>query len=207
MNRIELKEWAKKKIEGNIGNILLGVVIVLAVSLLFSFGVGFVQAVFGEESFITFIVSLIVELLLVPLSIGLNAYMIGFVKNDEFNRDTLFASYEDTYKIIGTNILMSFLIMIGMFFFIIPGIYLAFSYALVPYLLVTNRDLSITETLELSRKMMNGHKLDYFILSISFIGWVLLVPFTLGILLIWLYPYMATATTKFAVDVIDSYDE
>lgn len=207
MNRIELKEWAKKKIEGNIGNILLGVVIVLAVSLLFSFGVGFVQAVFGEESFVTFIVSLIVELLLVPLSIGLNAYMIGFVKNDEFNRDTLFASYEDTYKIIGTNILMSFLIMIGMFFFIIPGIYLAFSYALVPYLLVTNRDLSITETLELSRKMMNGHKLDYFILSISFIGWVLLVPFTLGILLIWLYPYMVTATTKFAVDVIDSYDE
>lgn len=207
MNRIELKEWAKKKIEGNIGNILLGVVIVLAVSLLFSFGVGFVQAVFGEESFVTFIVSLIVELLLVPLSIGLNAYMIGFVKNDEFNRDTLFASYEDTYKIIGTNILMSFLIMIGMFFFIIPGIYLAFSYALVPYLLVTNRDLSITETLELSRKMMNGHKLDYFILSISFIGWVLLVPFTLGILLIWLYPYMVTATTKFAVDVIDSYDD
>ena len=207
MNRIELKEWAKKKIEGNIGNILLGVVIVLAVSLLFSFGVGFVQAVFGEESFVTFIVSLIVELLLVPLSIGLNAYMIGFVKNDEFNRDTLFASYEDTYKIIGTNILMSFLIMIGMFFFIIPGIYLAFSYALVPYLLVTHRDLSITETLELSRKMMNGHKLDYFILSISFIGWALLVPFTLGILLIWLYPYMVTATTKFAVDVIDSYDE
>lgn len=207
MNRIELKEWSKQKIGGNIGNILLGVVIVLAVSLLFSLGVGVVQAIFGEESFITFLVSLIVELLLVPLSIGLNAYMIGFVKNDELNRDTLFASYEDTYKIIGTTILMSFLIMIGMIFFIIPGIYLAFSYALVPYLLVTHRELSITETLELSRKMMNGHKLDYFILNFSFIGWMLLVPFTFGILLIWLYPYMLTATTKFAVDVIDSYEE
>lgn len=207
MNRIELKEWSKQKIGGNIGNILLGVVIVLAVSLLFSLGVGVVQAIFGEESFITFLVSLIVELLLVPLSIGLNAYMIGFVKNDELNRDTLFASYEDTYKIIGTTILMSFLIMIGMIFFIIPGIYLAFSYALVPYLLVTHRELSITETLELSRKMMNGHKLDYFILNFSFIGWMLLVPFTFGIILVWLYPYMLTATTKFAVDVIDSYEE
>ena len=181
--------------------------IVLAVSLLFSLGVGVVQAIFGEESFITFLVSLIVELLLVPLSIGLNAYMIGFVKNDELNRDTLFASYEDTYKIIGTTILMSFLIMIGMIFFIIPGIYLAFSYALVPYLLVTHRELSITETLELSRKMMNGHKLDYFVLNFSFIGWMLLVPFTFGIILVWLYPYMLTATTKFAVDVIDSYEE
>lgn len=207
MNRIELKEWSKQKIGGNIGNILLGVVIVLAVSLLFSLGVGVVQAIFGEESFITFLVSLIVELLLVPLSIGLNAYMIGFVKNDELNRDTLFASYEDTYKIIGTTILMSFLIMIGMIFFIIPGIYLAFSYALVPYLLVTHRELSITETLELSRKMMNGHKLDYFVLNFSFIGWMLLVPFTFGIILVWLYPYMLTATTKFAVDVIDSYEE
>lgn len=207
MNRIELKEWSKQKIGGNIGNILLGVVIVLAVSLLFSLGVGVVQAIFGEESFITFLVSLIVELLLVPLSIGLNAYMIGFVKNDELNRDTLFASYEDTYKIIGTTILMSFLIMIGMICFIIPGIYLAFSYALVPYLLVTHRELSITETLELSRKMMNGHKLDYFVLNFSFIGWMLLVPFTFGIILVWLYPYMLTATTKFAVDVIDSYEE
>lgn len=207
MNRIELKEWSKQKIGGNIGNILLGVVIVLAVSLLFSLGVGVVQVIFGEESFITFLVSLIVELLLVPLSIGLNAYMIGFVKNDELNRDTLFASYEDTYKIIGTTILMSFLIMIGMIFFIIPGIYLAFSYALVPYLLVTHRELSITETLELSRKMMNGHKLDYFVLNFSFIGWMLLVPFTFGIILVWLYPYMLTATTKFAVDVIDSYEE
>ena len=75
MNRIELKEWSKQKIGGNIGNILLGVVIVLAVSLLFSLGVGVVQAIFGEESFITFLVSLIVELLLVPLSIGLNAYL------------------------------------------------------------------------------------------------------------------------------------
>ena len=97
--------------------------------------------------------------------------------------------------------------MIGFIFFIIPGIYLAFSYALVPYLLVTNKDLSITETLELSRKMMNGHKLDLFVLGISFLGWMLLVPCTFGIILIWLYPYMMTATTKFFVDIIDSYNE
>lgn len=207
MNRVELKEWAKQKISGNIGNIFIGIGIIFAISLLFSFGVGIVQIIFGETSFITFIVSLVVEFLLVPLQIGLNGYMMGFVQNDTFNRDAIFAPYDDTFKIIGASILMSFVIMIGFIFFIIPGIYLAFSYELVPYLLVTNKDLSITETLELSRKMMNGHKLDLFVLGISFLGWMLLVPCTFGIILIWLYPYMMTATTKFFVDIIDSYNE
>lgn len=207
MNRVELKEWAKQKISGNIGNIFIGIGIIFAISLLFSFGVGIVQIIFGETSFITFIVSLVVEFLLVPLQIGLNGYMMGFVQNDTFNRDAIFAPYDDTFKIIGASILMSFVIMIGFIFFIIPGIYLAFSYALVPYLLVTNKYLSITETLELSRKMMNGHKLDLFVLGISFLGWMLLVPCTFGIILIWLYPYMMTATTKFFVDIIDSYNE
>lgn len=207
MNRVELKEWAKQKISGNIGNIFIGIGIIFAISLLFSFGVGIVQIIFGETSFITFIVSLVVEFLLVPLQIGLNGYMMGFVQNDTFNRDAIFAPYDDTFKIIGASILVSFVIMVGFIFFIIPGIYLAFSYALVPYLLVTNKDLSITETLELSRKMMNGHKLDLFVLGISFLGWMLLVPCTFGIILIWLYPYMMTATTKFFVDIIDSYNE
>lgn len=207
MNRVELKEWAKQKISGNIGNIFIGIGIIFAISLLFSFGVGIVQIIFGETSFITFIVSLVVEFLLVPLQIGLNGYMMGFVQNDTFNRDAIFVPYDDTFKIIGASILMSFVIMVGFIFFIVPGIYLAFSYALVPYLLVTNKDLSITETLELSRKMMNGHKLDLFVLGISFLGWMLLVPCTFGIILIWLYPYMMTATTKFFVDIIDSYNE
>lgn len=207
MSRVELKEWSKEKIKGNIGNIFIGIAIVGAVSLIFSFATGIIQGIFGTESFIAFIVSLVVELLLVPLSIGFYGYILGFVKNDEFNRDAIFEPYNNTFKIIGANILMSFLIMLGMLFFVVPGIYLSFSYSLVPYLLVTRKDLSITETLALSRKMMNGHKLDYFILGLSFIGWVMITPFTFGLLLIWLYPYMMTATTKFAVDVIDSYQE
>lgn len=207
MSRVELKEWSKEKIKGNIGNIFIGIGIVFVISFIFSFFSGFISGIFGEDSIITLVVSFIVELLLIPLTIGLNAYMVEFVKNDEFNRDVIFASYEDAFKVIGTNILMSVLIMLGMIFFIIPGIYLALSYALVPYLLVTHKELSITETLALSRNMMNGHKLDYFVLGLSFIGWMLLVPFTFGIILIWLYPYMMTATTKFAVDIIDNYEE
>ena len=207
MNRVELKEWSKEKIKGNIGNIWIGIGIVFAITFLFSFASGFIAGIFGEHSIISFIVSLAIELLLIPLTIGFNAYIMGFVKNNEFNRDDIFSQYEYSFKVIGANILMSVLIVVGMVFFIIPGIYLAFSYALVPYLLITHKELSISETLALSRKMMNGHKLDYFVLGLSFIGWTMLIPVTFGLILIWLYPYMMTATTKFAVDIIDNYEE
>ena len=41
-----------------------------------------------------------------------------------------------------------------------------------------------------SKEMMNGYKMDYFMLVLSFFGWLLLGIFTLGILYIWLVPYM-----------------
>ena len=69
------------------------------------------------------------------------------------------------------------------------------------------KDLSVTEILALSHKMMKGHKFDYVILGLSFIGWYMLVPFTFGIVLIFLVPYMTVANTKFLVDVIDEYKE
>ena len=207
MNRVEIKEWAKEKIKGNLWNILIGLLIMMAASFVFSFGLGFIQAIFGNDSFITSIVSIVVEVLLIPLGIGLYSYLVEFINTDNFDKNLLFEPYERTVNVIGASLLVSLLVMVGCICFIIPGIYLAFSYAMVPYLLATRKDLTVTETLELSRKMMNGHKFDYFVLSLSFIGWAILVPFTLGILLIWLYPYMMTATTKFFMDIEQKYTE
>ena len=45
--------------------------------------------------------------------------------------------------------------------------------------------------------MMKGHKWDYFCLMLSFIGWFILSIFTLGILLLWLVPYMTVTIASF----------
>ena len=55
--------------------------------------------------------------------------------------------------------------------------------------------------------MMNGHKIDAFVLGLRFIGWGILGTLTLGILYIWLYPYMMTTYTKFCLDIIENYKE
>lgn len=203
MDRVETKNWAKEKISGNLLNFWKGMLLVVLLSL----AVGFVTGLFNEETVIGGIVVFAGELLLVPAEIGLTAFFINFVKNNEFDKNIIFDYYSQFWKIVGTMLLMGILIMFGVILFIIPGIYLSFSYALVPYLLVERKDLTITETLALSRKMMNGHKLDYFVLGFSFIGWLMLTPFTLGILAIWLIPYITLATTKFLMNVIDNYEE
>ena len=46
-----------------------------------------------------------------------------------------------------------------------------------------------------SWNLTKGYKMDLFIFGLSFIGWAILAPFSLGLLYIWLMPYMIIATT------------
>ncbi len=75
--------------------------------------------------------------------------------------------------------------------FIIPGIVKAYSYRLVPYIMAENPELSGTEAITLSRKMMNGHKWRAFCLDLSFFGWIILSLLTCGILaVLYVNPYI-----------------
>ena len=49
----------------------------------------------------------------------------------------------------------------------------------------------------MSRVMMKGHKMDLFLLYLSFIGWALLCVLTLFIGYFWLEPYMQMTMVKF----------
>ena len=46
------------------------------------------------------------------------------------------------------------------------------------------------ECIKESQAMTEGHKMDLFVLSLSFIGWGLLCSITFGIAGIWVIPYM-----------------
>ena len=45
--------------------------------------------------------------------------------------------------------------------------------------------------------MMRGHKMQYFLLILSFIGWALLATLTAGIGYLWLTPYMTVSRAAF----------
>ena len=58
---------------------------------------------------------------------------------------------------------------------VIPGIVKSYSYAMTPYILAENPEMSANDAISESDFIMNGHKWELFCLHFSFIGWNLLV--------------------------------
>ena len=86
--------------------------------------------------------------------------------------------------------------------FVIPGFIKGYSYAMTPYILKDKfsaglTDIGATEAITESRKLMDGHKMDLFILDLSFIGWGLLGLITCGIGFIWITPYYRQTKANF----------
>lgn len=111
---------------------------------------------------------------------------------------TVFSVFQTPYlNVVKVSFLTGLKIFAGMFLFLIPGIYWSYCYALVPYLLAENPYLTTTRAMELSKEMMYGEKLHYFVLELSFIGWNLLCILTFGIGFFFLAPYQSATFAEF----------
>ncbi|PES36449.1 DUF975 family protein [Bacillus thuringiensis] len=80
---------------------------------------------------------------------------------------------------------------------IVGMIVMYFSYALTYYVMIENPEYGVSQAMKESKNLMRGHKLDLFLLWLSFIGWVVLALLTFGIGFLWLSPYMSTTTAHF----------
>ncbi len=85
--------------------------------------------------------------------------------------------------------------------FIIPGIVKSLSYAMTPFIMAENPDMTAGEAIDASKELMDGHKADLFILGLTFIGWDLLCALTLGIGTLFLNPYRNAAQAAFYKDL------
>lgn len=78
---------------------------------------------------------------------------------------------------------------------VIPGIIKGYSYSQAFFIYKDIKDrgesdkYSYLDYITLSRKLMDGHKMEFFVLQLSFIGWDLLGMLTLGIGYLWISPY------------------
>ena len=102
-------------------------------------------------------------------------------------------------------LLMMIKILLWTLLLFIPGIYKAICYSMTPYIAVEHPELSAKEAIDLSRQMTKGHVFDLFWLGLSFIGWIILGFFTLGIGYLWLLPYMYTTFAAFYGDLKAEY--
>ena len=70
-------------------------------------------------------------------------------------------------------------------------------YSQAIYAAIDDPNLSAMDAIRTSKALMQGHKGQYFVLGLSFLGWSLLVALTMGILGIYTEPYMNTTYASF----------
>ena len=74
---------------------------------------------------------------------------------------------------------------------VVPGIVKHYEYLMVPYIIAENPAMDSTEAFQISKQMMDGEKMEAFIMDLSFLGWYLLSAVTCGLLAIfYVNPYV-----------------
>ena len=115
----------------------------------------------------------------------------------------LFSIFAEKYEqsVIAMFVIALLELLLGAVTLGIGAVILSLAYAMVPFIYEDDPSLDFRDALRISREMMYGHKVDLFMLYLSFIGWFLVGIMTCGIGMLWVYPYVVTAVAHFYEDV------
>lgn len=179
MNRAQLKNLAKSQIKGN--------VLMLALITVIGMGLGYLASMIPVLGlFVMPLMSLCIIYVYLKLANG--------VKPDI---SELFNHFDAIWPVFKVYVLTMVFTVLWTMLLVIPGIIKAYAYSQAFYVLAENPGIGAREALRRSEAMMKGHKMEMFMLNISFMGWAILGTFTFGLLYIWLIPYMQATMTNF----------
>lgn len=135
------------------------------------------------------------------LSVGNANY---FIKNTELKPSfgDAFSGFKIRYgRTVGTMVLTGIKLVLWSFLFVIPAVIKSYEYAIIPYILADDPELTSKEVFRKANQMMKGNKWRLFKLNFSFIGWFIVCVLTLGIGTIFLLPYINAASAEFYVEL------
>ncbi len=166
---------------------------------------GVFLAMLGSLVSFTVIISFVLKLFVYnPLKVGCYRFFRKNAENPPAPFGVVAEGFGAYWHVFVTLFLKDLFLCFWSMLFLIPGIIKSYSYRMVPYIIKDNPELSATEVITKSRKMMNGHKWKAFVFDLSFIGWEILSFFTCGILgLFWVDPYEENARAALYLELKD----
>ena len=113
------------------------------------------------------------------------------------------------WKMGWTEMVKSLYLHLWFLLLVAPGLVKSCSYAMTEYIAVDHPDWSADQCITESRRLMDGHKMRYFCMLLSFSGWILLV-LAAGMLLLpngiaqlFFAPYIESAKAAFYEELLD----
>ena len=220
MKASELREKARGSLKGNywyavLATFIAGIFGANASGSTFSINIDMdvLEVIFGDVPSVIIILLMILGLgasvlSFVRLILG-GVIQLGYVKFLVKQHDREVHSIKDLFSQMdrfGQGFLQFFLrglfVFLWSLLFVIPGIIKSYSYAMTPYIMADNPEMTANEAITASKQLMDGHKWELFCLGFSFIGWHLLALLTFGIGMFFLVPYVESAYVAFYRDKI-----
>ncbi len=116
------------------------------------------------------------------LSVGLNTYFLALHRSENPPFALLFSRIHALIRCLALYVLMGIFIFLWSLLLLIPGIVAAYRYSMAPFLMADDPDLGALDAINMSKRMMDGHKGRLFALQLSFIGWAFCSMILIGIL-------------------------
>jgi uncharacterized membrane protein len=115
-----------------------------------------------------------IEVVSLVIGVGMTLYALRVMRGEKAGVGDLFDGFGLFFKIVWLNLVMSVYVFLWSLLLIVPGIIAAIRYSMAPYYLAENQDISAGEALRRSKASMEGHKMGFFSLVVSFVGWSML---------------------------------
>lgn len=137
----------------------------------------------------------------IPMEVGVKTFFLNLTRSEAEMSDIL-APFKKAYdRAVIIVFLRNVKILLWSVLLIIPGIYKAYEYAMLPYILAEEPNIQTKDAFERSKKMMTGNRMNLFKLQLSFVGWYIVALIPLGAGLIFLAPYTNTAYAMFYEEI------
>lgn len=107
------------------------------------------------------------------LSIGGNYYFICRLRKQELGFAGVFSRMGIFFKAFFLYLLITVKVFLWSLLLVVPGIIAMLRYSMAPYYLAEHPESSVWEALNFSKQAMKNQKMNYLILYLSFIGWML----------------------------------
>jgi uncharacterized membrane protein len=136
-----------------------------------------------------------------PILFGFSILYLNIIRKGLVEFSQIFSGFREFKRSFKLYVYMNIFVLLWSILLIIPGVIASFSYALSFFIIADDPKIDAIEALRISKKMMKGRKWKLFCLMLRFLGWTLLsLVLTLGIGLLWVFPYMLAAFAHFYED-------
>ena len=134
------------------------------------------------------------------LSVGFVCYTLCISRGLPAGYGNLFDGFSLFFKIIWLSIRIGIVVFFYSLLLVVPGIIASYKYTQSFRILLDHPDWSAKACMRESKRLMDGHKWEFFVLQLSFIGWNILTVFPF--VSIFVLPYIETTYSVFYDNLI-----